>query len=514
MEESTARNPALLEIQGVCKRFGATHALRGVELEARAGEVLAVIGENGAGKSTLMKIFSGAHRADSGTMTLAGKPYAPAGAQEARSAGVAMIYQELNLAPDLSVEDNVLLGQDRRRFGLLDRRSGRAHAEQALARLGHAGLDPRTIVGTLSVGMQQVVEIARALASDAKVLIFDEPTSSLARHDVERLFNVIRKLCDDGLAIIYISHFLEEIRRVCDRFTVLRDGQTVGHGTVRDTPDAKIVSLMVGREVNELFPKVPHTIGEVVVQVDNLSGDRIPLNVSFSLRRGEILGITGLVGAGRTELLRALFALDAVRAGTVRVRGVAPPESPRSRIRSGLGMVSEDRKGEGLALDRSIADNITLSRLSPYARAGFIRLRHRDAAAREWMGRMAVKAGGPEQPVAQLSGGNQQKVALARVLHQDADVLLLDEPTRGIDVGTKAEIYRLIGELAAAGKAVIFVSSYLPELLAMCDTLGVMSRGRLVTVRPVSEWTVEQVMAVAVANETAETTDSIQTNAL
>jgi ribose transport system ATP-binding protein len=504
MDDSSSLPPAVLQMQGVCKRFGATHALRGVELAARAGEVLAVIGENGAGKSTLMKILSGAHHADSGTMTLAGKPYAPAGAHEARRAGVAMIYQELNLAPDLSVEDNILLGQERRRFGWLNRRTGREIVRQALSRLGHEGLDPRTIVSTLSVGMQQVVEIARALASDAKVLIFDEPTSSLARHDVERLFAVIRKLCEDGLAIIYISHFLEEIRRVCDRYSVLRDGQSVGQGTVRDTSDAKIVSLMVGREVNDLFPKVPHAIGETVVRVDKLSGRRFPIHASFSLRRGEILGITGLVGAGRTELLRALFALDVAPSGKVSVSGSIPKDSPRSRIRSGLGMVSEDRKGEGLALERSIADNITLSRLSPYARAGLMNLRRRDAAAREWMGRIAVKASSSEQPVAQLSGGNQQKVAIARVLHQDAEVLLLDEPTRGIDVGTKAEIYRLIGELAAAGKAVLFVSSYLPELLAMCDTLGVMSRGRLVAVRPVSEWTVEDVMSCAVATEAVE----------
>jgi ribose transport system ATP-binding protein len=261
---------------------------------------------------------------------------------------------------------------------------------------------------------------------------------------------------------------------------------------------------MVGRKVDDLFPQVPHTLGEPIVVVDGLTGRRFPLGASFQLRRGEILGITGLVGAGRTELLRALFALDPVRRGVVRVRGDVLKESAQARIRAGLGLVSEDRKGEGLALERSIADNITLSRLSPYARAGFLGLRRRDAAAREWMKRMAVKAGGPGQPVAQLSGGNQQKVALARVLHQDADVLLLDEPTRGIDVGTKAEIYRLIGELAAAGKAVIFVSSYLPELLAMCDMLGVMSRGRIVAIRPVSEWTVEDVMANAVANEAVE----------
>lgn len=494
-----------MKMEGVCKRFGATHALRDVALEVRAGEILALIGENGAGKSTLMKILSGALAADSGKMMLTGHNYSPSGAHHARVAGVAMIYQELNLAPDLSVEDNILLGQECRQFGLLDRGAGRRIAKQALARLGHERLAPQTFVGTLSVGMQQVVEIARALASDAKVLILDEPTSSLARHDVDRLFDVLRTLRDNGLAIIYISHFLEEIRRICDRYTVLRDGRTIGSGSVRETSDAQIISMMVGREIAQLFPKVPHKVGEPIVHVENLCGRQLPVDVSFELRRGEILGIAGLVGAGRTELIRTMFALDSVRSGGIRIAGSRPPPSTRARIRAGMGMVSEDRKREGLALSRSIADNITYNRMAPYTRAGFINLRRRDAAAREWMKRMAVKASGPDQPVDQLSGGTQQKVAIARVLHQDADVLLFDEPTRGIDVGTKAEIYRLIGELAAAGKAVIFVSSYLPELLAMCDTLGVMSRGRLVAVRPVQDWTVEAVMACAITNDAIET---------
>ena len=495
------QSSVVLKMEGVCKRFGATQALRNVELEARSGEVLALIGENGAGKSTLMKILSGAHEPDAGRMTFLGKPYSPSGAQQARLSGVAMIYQELNLAPHLSVEDNILLGQERRRFGWLDRGAGRRIARQALTRLGHDQIDPQTIVGTLSVGMQQVVEIARALASDAKVLILDEPTSSLARHDVARLFEVIRKLRDDGLAIIYISHFLEEIRRICDRFAVLRDGQTIGSGRVSTTTDGEIVSLMVGRAVNDLFPQVPHAIGETIVSVDRLSGRRMPRDVSFTLRRGEILGIAGLVGSGRTELLRSLFALDVVRSGQVRVGRVTPPSTPRFRIRAGMGMVSEDRKVEGLAQERSIADNLTYSRMAPYTRAGFVNLRRREAAVRHWINRMAIKSSGPEQPVAQLSGGTQQKVALARVLHQEADVLLLDEPTRGIDVGTKAEIYRVIGELAASGKAIIFVSSYLPELMAMCDSLGVMTRGRLSEIRPVKDWTVETVLACAVSED-------------
>jgi ribose transport system ATP-binding protein len=272
---------------------------------------------------------------------------------------------------------------------------------------------------------------------------------------------------------------------------------------VRETSDAQIISQMVGRNVADLFPQVPHQVGEPILRVESLSGRRLSEGASFQLRRGEILGMTGLVGAGRTELMRALFALDPVRSGSVSLANARLQESPRARIRAGVGMVSEDRKGEGLALPRSVAENITYGRLSRYARAGFVNLRRRDAAAREWINRMEIKAIGPRQPVAQLSGGTQQKVALARVLHQDADVLLLDEPTRGIDVGTKAEIYRIIGQLAAAGKAVIFVSSYLPELFAMCDTLGVMSRGRLVAIRPVSAWTVEDVMAHAVGQETA-----------
>jgi len=349
--------------------------------------------------------------------------------------------------------------------------------------------------------MQQVVEIARALASNAKVIVFDEPTSSLSRHDVECLFATIRKLRCEGLAIIYISHFLEEIRRVCDRFLVLRDGQTVGGGDVAASTDAQIVAMMVGRSVGELFPYVAHEPAEALLSVDALSGRKLPCQVSLQLRRGEILGIAGLVGAGRTELLRSLFALDPVRAGKVRIAAFAPAATPRARIRAGMGMVSEDRKREGLAQQRSISDNLTYSRLGPYSWFGWLNLRRREAVVQQWIGRMAIKARSPRQAIAELSGGTQQKVAIARVLHQEADVLLLDEPTRGIDVGTKAEIYRLIGELAAAGKAVIFVSSYLPELLATCDRVGVMSRGRLREIRPAKQWTEEEVLACAISEE-------------
>jgi ribose transport system ATP-binding protein len=486
---------------GISKSFGATPALRDVALEVRAGEAIALIGENGAGKSTLMKVLSGAHAPDAGTMELEGRPYAPVNPHQARLAGVAMIYQELNLAPDLSVEDNIMLGQEQRRFGWLDRPAQRRKVCEALDRLGHPGLRPETEVRRLSVGAKQVVEIARALVLDARLMVFDEPTSSLTQADARKLFDVIGRLKQSGCGIVYISHFLEEIRQVCDRYTVLRDGTTAGSGDLAGATESHIVSLMVGRPVAELFPAVPHQPGEVVLSLEGLSGRKSPRDVSLDVRRGEILGIAGLVGAGRTELLRCLFALDPVRSGQVRVAGVAGVATPQARIRSGLGFVSEDRKGEGLAQSRSIADNVTYSRLGPYSRWGCLSLGRRRTATAKWMNRLSIKARSPEQEVQSLSGGNQQKVALARVLHQEADVLLLDEPTRGIDVGTKSEIYRLMGELAASGKAVIFVSSYVTELLEVCDRVGVMSRGRLRDVRSADDWTEESVMACAIAAE-------------
>jgi ribose transport system ATP-binding protein len=342
------------------------------------------------------------------------------------------------------------------------------------------------------------VEIARALVIDAQAIVFDEPTSSLTQHDVDSLFRVIEALKRSGIAIIYISHFLEEIRRIADRFVVLRDGTVAGQGRLAGSSESDIVALMVGRTVEELFPRVPHTPGEVVLSLEAVSGRDAPRDVSLQLRQGEILGIAGLVGAGRTELLRCLLSLDPVRAGTVRIYGRKVPPTPHHRIRAGLGLVSEDRKGEGLAQRETITDNMTYSRLAPYSRFGWINLRKRRAAVIQWIARLNVKARSPEQLVEHLSGGNQQKVALARVLHQDADVLLLDEPTRGIDVATKSEIYRLMGELAAKGKSIIFVSSYFTELLAVCDRVAVMARGRLREIRPGNEWTEDSIMHAAI----------------
>jgi ribose transport system ATP-binding protein len=488
----------LLEMRDVTKSFGATRALDGVSLGIDSGEVRALIGENGAGKSTLMKILSGAHRPDSGLMTLANEPYAPRGPRDALARGVAMIYQELALAPDLSVEANIMLGQEKVRAGLIRRREHKKLVAEALALLEHPDIRPDARVGDLGVGAQQLVEVARALVSSARVIVFDEPTSSLSEQDAQRLFAIVERLRARGLAIIYISHFLEEARRVAQTFTVLRDGKAVTSGSIADTDLKSIITHMVGRDLDELFPRVPHTPGDSVLELDQLRVRKTARPASLALRRGEILGIAGLIGAGRTTLVRSVFGLAPVAAGRVRVMqfsgGYAPP---RVRIGQGVGFASEDRKAEGLALSRSIEDNMTYSALRRHARKGWLKLKERRIEVALWIARLRIVSTGPGQVTASLSGGNQQKVALARLLHQRADVLLLDEPTRGIDVGSKAEIYRLIGEQAAAGKAVLVVSSYLPELFGICDRIAVMSRGALSDARPVSQWTEHEVMDVA-----------------
>jgi ribose transport system ATP-binding protein len=465
-----------LEMRGVRKRFGTTVALDGVDLEVAPGEVHALIGQNGAGKSTLMKILSGAHRPDEGAMALDGVPYRPRNPLEGRRMGVAMIYQELSLAPHLSVEENLVLGVEPAEGGILKRGRIREQALQALQEIDHPEIRPDQKVSSLSVAEQQIVEIGRALAVGCRVLVLDEPTSSITHRDAERLFRVIGRLRERGLGIVYISHFIEECKRVAGRFTVLRDGRSAGGGDLGGATAAQIIDLMVGQKVAELYPRSRRTPGEVLLSVEDLSGLEKPLGATFALRRGEVLGIAGLVGAGRTELLRAIFGLDPVRSGRVRLL------APR------MGLVSEDRKGEGLFLNLPVAENMTLST----AGGPFVWPARIARGAARFIERLGIRCRGPEEPVGQLSGGNQQKVAIARLLHQDADVLLLDEPTRGIDVASKAQIYQMIDDLVARKedpRAIVMVSSYLPELLGTCDRIAVMCRGRLGPARPAHELT-------------------------
>lgn len=485
----------MLEAKGISKRYGATIALDGVDLSAQTGEVHAILGENGSGKSTLMKVLAGVVSPDSGTITLDGKPFAPKSPAEARRAGVAMIHQELSVCPDLDVAENVTLGAEDTRFGVVRGAAARQLAHEALAKLGYENLDPSTPVRLLSPATRQIVEIARAVALDSRVVILDEPTSSLGRADVESLFGVMEVLRDSGKAVLFISHFLDEVRRVSDVATVLRDGKQVGVHPARTLGDDEIVKLMVGRDIEDLYPRSARTPGEVALTVHGLTGRVKPEHASLELRRGEVLGIAGLNGAGRTELLRLIFGLDPVVRGDVKVGAMGGPGSPAVRWAQGMGLLSEDRKEEGLFLGLSIADNIGMASLP----GPVVYPEKEDAIGADWVQRLRVKCQGPRQAVGELSGGNQQKVALARMLRHGVDVLLLDEPTRGIDVGSKEGIYRLIDELAAEGKAVVMVSSYLPELLGVCDRIHVMRRGELLPAVDAHEATQESLVAQAIA---------------
>ncbi len=490
--------PPRLELSHIAKAFGGTQALGQVSLEIARGEAHALVGENGAGKSTLLKILAGVHAADAGTLRLDGAGYRPRNPLEARQHGVAMIHQELTLAPHLSVEENLTLGVEPTRWGWIERRRRRELAAGALARLS-ASVPLNVMAGSLPIAQQQMVEIARALLTHPRLLILDEPTSSLTRADAQHLFHALDRLRSEQVSVLYVSHFLEECRRVCTRFTVLRDGRSVANGDLANTPSAELIHHMVGREVTELYPRSPRSFGPTMLQVTNLVGVGKPTSASFQVRAGEVLGFFGLIGAGRTETLRALFGLDSVRGGTVEVEGTRKTvQPPHRRLRDGVALLSEDRKREGLLLGRSLRENLTLSRPGSISRWGFIRNPTERKSTREWMERLEVRARDEDQPIGELSGGNQQKIAFGRLLFHEARILLLDEPTRGIDVGAKVALYQRIDRAAGNQQAIILVSSYLPELLGVCDTIAVFSRGRVVAIQPVADWTEESLLAAAI----------------
>jgi ribose transport system ATP-binding protein len=453
-----------------------------------------------------MGVLAGAVRPDRGAMALGDAAYAPDSPLAARRHGIALIHQELSLCPHLTVAENVLLGVEESRGGWIDRDRTRARTLALLEELPHPDITPNRRVSELSLPARQIVEICRALAADARVVLMDEPTSCLQGADVKQLFALVRRLVARGIAVVYISHFLEEVREIADHFTVLRDGRSVAGGPIAGTTNEALIAQMVGRAPTGLFPARRNAArNEVALSVRGLEAPPRLRSASFELRRGEILGIAGLMGSGRTELIRALFGLDHSRSGMIALH--RPNAAPRGagaarRVREGVGYLSEDRKGEGLTLPLSITDNLCATR--PLAsRWGVLDLAAQAERARRWIAELRIRAQAPAQAVRALSGGNQQKVAIGRLLHQEADVLLLDEPTRGIDIGSKADVYEVIVRQADAGRAVLLVSSYLPELFGLCDRLAVMCRGTLGPARPIGEWTPESVMAAAIGDVAA-----------
>ncbi|MEO3887055.1 sugar ABC transporter ATP-binding protein [Nonomuraea sp. B5E05] len=490
--------PPTLALANVSKSFGAVRALRDVSIELFAGETHGLAGENGAGKSTLVKTLAGVHRPDSGQVLLGGEPVDLAGPADAQQAGVAVIYQEPTLFPDLSVAENIFMGrQPRRGLGRIDRRSMHARTSELFGRLGVA-LDPEQPSRGLSIADQQLVEIAKAISRDARVLIMDEPTAALSGHEVTRLFSVAQALREQGCALLFISHRLDEIFTLCQRVTTLRDGAWIASEPVEGLTHDDLIRRMVGREVATLFPKEEAAVGEVALKVERLTREGVFTDVSFEVRRGEIIALAGLVGAGRSEVARAVFGIDRWDAGSVTVDGVTlPAGSPTAAMNAGLALVPEDRRQQGLVMDLSIERNIGLTGLRELRRGPTISRRAERDRARDWALRLQLKFARLADGVGVLSGGNQQKVVLAKWLATEPSVLIVDEPTRGIDVGTKAEVHRLLSELAGQGIAVLMISSELPEVLGMADRVLVMHEGRLAAEIPRAEATEESVMSAA-----------------
>ncbi|MBD5655255.1 MAG: sugar ABC transporter ATP-binding protein [Candidatus Eremiobacteraeota bacterium] len=492
---------AFLKMLGIVKTFPGVKALDGVSFDVRAGEVHALVGENGAGKSTLMKTLAGAYKADAGTIEVDGKPVSIDGPKAAEALGIGMIYQEFNLVPDLRVADNILLGHEPTRGGLLDRKAGVARAGEVLAELGIA-LPLERLARRLSVAEQQLVEIAKALLREARLIVMDEPTAALTEREIDALFTLIAKLKSQGVAFVYISHRLEELPRISDRITVIRDGKSIETRATADLPQDEMIRLMVGRSVDAQFPQLPPVAPDapIVLAVRGLAsrGGVTVDDVSFSVHAGEIVGLAGLVGAGRTEIVRAIAGADVPTAGEIDVAGRRVTiRSPRSAIDAGVALVTEDRKGQGLVLGMSVRANTTLAHLERFERRGLIERAREDETTNAEIAELRIRTPSGEQMVRNLSGGNQQKVVLAKWLIGDAKVFLFDEPTRGIDVGAKAEIYALMIGLLARGAGVVMVSSELPEVLGMSHRVLVVREGKIRAEFARADATPDRVIAVA-----------------
>ncbi|MBI2435172.1 MAG: sugar ABC transporter ATP-binding protein [Candidatus Hydrogenedentes bacterium] len=508
MSDMIERAPAstfVLEMRDITKRFPGVLALDKTHLELRRGEVHCLLGENGAGKSTMMKILAGALKMDSGEILLDGELVDIQSPHHAQELGISMIYQEFNLSPFLSVAENIFLGREPRlgRTPFIDWRRMYREAEEILAQI-RVGLDVRRPVNTLSVAQQQMVEIAKAISVNARIIVMDEPSATLTDHELRALFDLIKTLRRQEIGLIYISHRLEEIFEIGTRVTVMRDGQTVATNNVYDLTRDKIIQMMVGRELKDEFPKEQFERGEERLRVAGLSRKGFFEDVSFSLYKGEIVGLTGLVGAGRTEVARAIFGADKKDTGTISLDGKAiTVHSPQDAIWHGIGLLTEDRKSQGLVLGMTVRENATLANLSALVWGPFVSRKKERAVALKYVDELRIKTPSIEQVAQNLSGGNQQKVVLAKWLFTDSKVLIFDEPTRGIDVGAKVEIYKLMNELVRRGVAVLMISSELPEVLGMCDRILVMHEGRLAGELPRAAATQERIMQLATGERLA-----------
>lgn len=490
----------LLEMRGISKGYPGVQALDSVDFDLRAGEVHALLGENGAGKSTLMKILAGTVQPDRGSIVIAGRPVGAITPNRTHEFGIGMVYQELSLVPTLSVAENIFLGRWPAARGRVRWEAMQRAAQEVLERLD-ARFSPRRIVRTLSVAEQQLVEIAKALAADVRILLLDEPTSALARKEIERLFDLIRRLKAQGVGIAYVSHRLGEVLELSDRITVLRDGRRIATLPTREVDEAQIVRMMVGRELRAQYPKEPVERGDVVLRVEDLATETGLEGIRFEVRAGEVVGFFGAMGAGRSELARALFGLDRITGGRLYVNGrQVEIGSPADAIRAGIGYLPEDRR-QGLVLQLAIPPNVTLASLDRVSRQGFLSARRETELAATAVRELRIATPGLSQRVANLSGGNQQKVALARWIIGQSRILILDEPTRGIDVGAKAEVYALINQLAGRGVGVLVMSSELPEVLGVTDRILVMRRGRIVTEFTQGSADAEAVLRAAIGSE-------------
>ncbi|UQF11606.1 sugar ABC transporter ATP-binding protein [Vagococcus lutrae] len=487
-----------ITMTGIKKAFGANRVLEGVDFELLPGEIHALMGENGAGKSTLMNILTGLHKRDAGTIVIDGQETYYDSTKEAELAGVSFIHQEINAIGEMSVIDNLFLNREKRtKLGLLDYRAMEKEAQAVFEQL-NIKIDLYQEMGELSVGQQQMIEIAKSLMTNAQVIIMDEPTAALTNREIRVLFDVMHKLKAQGVSIVYISHRMEEIFEMCDRITVMRDGISVSTRQIAETQMEQVVREMVGREIGDFYPEKTSEIGEVRFEVENLALDGVFEDISFNVRSGEILGFSGLMGAGRTEIMRTIFGLLPKSRGTIRLEGKELTiKSPEEAIRQGIGFLTEDRKDEGLILDFSIRDNVLLPSVGEFSKAGLLNDKLIDDFVELLVERLTVKTASVEDPASSLSGGNQQKVVLAKWLGIGPKVLILDEPTRGVDVGAKREIYLLINELAERGVAIIMISSDLPEVLSISDRIMVVREGRLMGEVAKAEATQERVMQLA-----------------